>query len=152
MKIALISPSTKSLNDLSAILEQRSPAHTIERHEGGLSKLRQVAELEQPDVLIVEGMYHDPSELAPVEFVTTHYPHMILILLCSHHTSDFLIHAMRAGVREVLPSPVTKAALEAAVARAESKLGLRTTQRNGRILAFVSCKGGSGATFLAGNL
>jgi pilus assembly protein CpaE len=42
--------------------------------------------------------------------------------------------------------------LEAAIVRAESKLGLRVTQRNGRILAFVSCKGGSGSTFLATNL
>ncbi len=121
-------------------------------HEGGLSKLRTVAEQERPDIIIVEGLYHDASELAPVEFVTTHFPQMIVIMLCPHHTSDFLINAMRAGVREVLPSPVSKAALEAAMLRAESKLGLRAAQRSGRILAFVSCKGGSGATFLATNL
>ena len=150
MKIALISPSTKSLHDLSLMLER--PADKIVLHEGGLSKLRAVAEQERPDIIIVEGLYHDASELAPVEFVTTHFPQMIVIMLCPHHTSDFLINAMRAGVREVLPSPVSKAALEAAMLRAESKLGLRTAQRSGRILAFVSSKGGSGATFLATNL
>lgn len=152
MKIALISPSTKSLHDLSMMLERGDPPHTIVLHEGGLSKLRAVAEQERPDIIIVEGLYHDASELAPVEFVTTHFPQMIVIMLCPHQTSDFLIHAMRAGVREVLPSPVIKAALEAAVTRAESKLGLRAAQRNGRILAFVASKGGSGATFLATNL
>ena len=152
MKIALISPSTKSLHDLSLMLDRGSPANRIVLHEGGLSKLRAVAEQERPDVIIVEGLYHDASELAPVEFVTTHFPQMIVIMLCPHHTSDFLINAMRAGVREVLPSPVSKAALEAAILRAESKLGLRAAQRSGRILAFVSCKGGSGATFLATNL
>jgi len=152
MKIALISPSTKSLHDLSLMLDRGSPANRIVLHEGGLSKLRAVAEQERPDVIIVEGLYHDASELAPVEFVTTHFPQMIVIMLCPHHTSDFLINAMRAGVREVLPSPVSKAALEAAMLRAESKLGLRAVQRSGRILAFVSCKGGSGATFLATNL
>jgi pilus assembly protein CpaE len=52
----------------------------------------------------------------------------------------------------VLPSPASKDALEGAVSRAESKLGLRSAQRSGRILAFVSCKGGSGSTFLATNL
>jgi len=41
---------------------------------------------------------------------------------------------MRVGVREVLPSPVTKFALEAAVVRAESKLGLRAVQRSARIV------------------
>jgi pilus assembly protein CpaE len=73
-------------------------------------------------------------------------------MLCTQHSSEFLINAMRVGVREVLPSPASKVALEAAVARAESKLGLRSAQRSGRIVAFVSCKGGSGSTFLAANL
>lgn len=152
MKIAIISPSTKSLQDLSSMLEQSNPSRVIMRHEGGLSKLRNVAEQARPDVIIVEGLYHDGSELAPIEFVTTNYPQMIIIMLCSQHTTEFLINAMRVGVREVLPSPVTKAGLEAAIIRAESKLGLRAAQRSGRILAFVSCKGGSGSTFLATNL
>ena len=152
MKIALISPSTKSLQELSVILESSGPSTTVVRHEGGISKLRNVAEHERPDIIVVEGLYHDASELAPVEFVTTHYPQTIVIMLCPQHTSEFLINAMRAGVREVLPSPVSKPALEAAVMRAQSKLGLRTAQRSGRVLAFLSCKGGSGSTFLAANL
>jgi len=153
LKIALISPSTQSLSALSAMLERNNPANSVVCHEGGLSKLRTVAEQGRPDVIIVEGLYHDAGELAPVEFVTTHYPQMIVIMLCSaQHTPDFLINAMRAGVREVLPSPVTRVGLDAAIARAETKLGLRAAHRSGRILAFVSCKGGSGATFLATNL
>ena len=152
MKIALISPSTKSLNDLSLMLERSSPPVAVARHEGGISKLRNVAEQERPDVIIVEGLFHDASELAPVEFVTGHFPHMIVIMLCPQQTSEFLINAMRAGVREVLPSPVSKPALEAAIMRAEAKLGLRTAQRSARVLGFVSCKGGSGSTFLATNL
>jgi len=152
MKITLISPSAKSLQDLSTMLERGNAPRVITRHEGGISKLRTIAEQEQPDVIIVEGLCHDASELAPIEFVTTSYPQMIVIMLCTQHSSEFLIHAMRVGVREVLPSPVTKAALEAAVGRAETKKGLRSTQRSGRILAFASCKGGSGSTFLATNL
>ncbi|MDB5808462.1 MAG: Type secretion system ATPase TadZ/CpaE [Betaproteobacteria bacterium] len=152
MKIAVISPSTKSLHDLTMMLERGNPPVTLSRHEGGITKLRNVAEQDKPDVIIVEGMFHDASEMAPVEFVTAHYPHMIVIMLCPQHTSEFLINAMRAGVREVLPSPVSKPALEAAVMRAEAKLGLRSAQRSARVLAFVSCKGGSGSTFLATNL
>jgi pilus assembly protein CpaE len=152
LKIAIISPSTKSLQDVTAMLEQADPSRVVVRHEGGISRLRAVAEQEHPDVIIVEGLCHDPGELAPIEFVTTSYPQMIIIMLCTQNSSEFLINAMRVGVREVLPSPATKAALEAAINRAESKMGLRNIQRSGRILAFVPCKGGSGSTFLATNL
>jgi pilus assembly protein CpaE len=152
MKIAVISPSTKSLQDIASILERGNPSRFITRHEGGISKLRTVAEQDRPDVIIVEGLCHDAGDLAPIEFVTTSYPQMIVIMLCSQQTPEFLLNAMRVGVREVLPSPAGKEALEAAVTRAESKLGLRSAQRSGRILAFVPCKGGSGSTFLATNL
>lgn len=152
MKIAVISPSTKSLEDLSVMLEQGNPSRVVTCHEGGISRLRTLAEQKRPDVIIVEGLCHDGSELAPIEYVTSKYPQMIVIMLCSQQTSEILIGAMRVGVREVLPSPVTKFALEAAVVRAESKLGLRSVQRSARIVAFLSCKGGAGATFLATNL
>lgn len=152
MKIAVISPSSQSLQEISSILERGNPSRVLTRHQGGISKLRTLAEQEHPDVIIVEGLCHDASDLAPIEFVTTHYPQMIVIMLCSQQTSEFLINAMRVGVREVLPSPVDKVALEAAVIRAESKLGLRSTQCSARVIAFIPCKGGSGSTFLATNL
>ena len=152
MKITIISPSIRSLEDMSGMLEQGNPSRVVSCHEGGISRLRALAELESPDVIIVEGLCHDGSELAPIEYVTNRYPQMIVIMLCSQQAPEFLISAMRVGVREVLPSPVTKFALEAAVVRAESKLGLRAVQRSARIVAFLSCKGGAGATFLATNL
>jgi pilus assembly protein CpaE len=73
-------------------------------------------------------------------------------MLCSQQTPEFLINAMRAGVREVLPSPVQSASLGAALARAEAKLGLQSERCSARVLAFLSSKGGAGATFLATNL
>lgn len=152
MKIAVISPSAQSLQDMSVMLEQGNPSRIVTCHEGGISRLRTLAEQERTDVIIVEGLCHDGSELAPIEYATNRHPQMIVIMLCSQHSPEFLIRAMRVGVREVLPSPVTKLALEAAVARAESKLGLRTVQRSARVMAFLSCKGGAGATFLATNL
>ena len=66
------------------------------------------------------------------------------------------MRAMRAGVREVLPAPPTAEAVLAALRR---QLRKRTSARahaapctHGKVLAFVSCKGGSGATFIAANL
>jgi pilus assembly protein CpaE len=152
MKIVIISPSNQSLQDMRHMLEEANPSRVVSCHEGGISRVHTLADQAHPEVIIVEGFCRDGSELAPIELVTSKYPQMVIVLLCSQQTSEFLIHAMRVGVREVLPSPASRVGLEAAVARAESKLGLRTVQRTARILAFISSKGGAGSTFLATNL
>ena len=102
--------------------------------------------------MLVDGICCDTHELEHVEHVTTHHPSIAVILLCSTHTPEFLINSMRAGVREVLPSPVTAPALEAAVGRVAAKLKRAPARKAGKILAFMPCKGGAGATFLATNL
>lgn len=150
MKIALISPNKTHLQDMGRVLEAH--AHSVVLIEGGKSRMRSIAEQEQPDLMLVDGMCCDPNELIQVEYVTTHYPKIAVILLCSAQTPEFLINSMRMGVREVLPSPVTGDALHAAVARLAAKLSGARTKIPGKVLAFMPCKGGSGATFLATNV
>lgn len=150
MKIAVISPNKSHLQEMGLVLEAN--AHSAVLIDGGKSKMRVIAEQEQPDLMLVDGMCCDPHELVQVEYVTTHHPKIAVILLCATLTPEFLISAMRAGVREVLPSPVTTDALEATVTRIATKLTGGHGKRGGKILAFISCKGGSGATFLATNL
>ena len=150
MKIAVISPNKTHLQEMGRVLEAN--AHSAVLIDGGKSKMRVIAEQEQPDLMIVDGMCCDPHELVQVEYVTTHHPKIAVILLCATLTPEFLISAMRAGVREVLPSPVATDALEAAVNRIATKLTGGHGKRGGKILAFIPCKGGSGATFLATNL
>ena len=150
MKIAIISPNKAHLQEMGKVLQ--GTTHTVSLAEGGKTRMRSVAEQEQPDLMLVDGMCCDPNELALVEHVTTQHPAIAIVLLCASQTPEFLINSMRAGVREVLPSPAPAAALEAAVARVASKLqGLRAPS-TAKVLAFVPCKGGSGATFLATNL
>jgi pilus assembly protein CpaE len=150
MKIAIISPNKQHLQDLGKVLDAHS--HTVSLVEGGKSRMRAVAEQERPDLMLVDGMCCDPNELTLVEHVTTHHPGTAVILMCAQQTPEFLINSMRAGVREVLPSPVQPAALEAAVGRIAAKLrGLRAPA-TAKVYAFMPCKGGSGATFLATNL
>lgn len=153
MKIAVVSPSAKSLETIGGYLRDDAAARSILLVEGGMSKLRGIAEQQRPDLLIVEGMCRDVDDLGALEYVTMHHPETMLVMLCSNHTPEFLINAMRAGVKEVLPVPVTRDALRAAVTRMELKHGLVTQVRpGGEVLAFIACKGGSGATFLASNL
>jgi pilus assembly protein CpaE len=118
-----------------------------------MSKLRGIAEQQYPDVLIVEGMCRDVEELGPIEYVAAHHPETMVVMLCSNHTPEFLINAMRAGVKEVLPAPATREGLRAAIARMAAKRGAAARpSAGGQVLAFIACKGGSGATFLATNL
>ena len=150
MKVTVISPSRTHLEEIGRLLE--GGGHTAVLFEGGKSRMRDIAEREHPELMLVDGMCCDTAELAQVEHITTHHPSVAVILLCSIHTPDFLINSMRAGVREVLPSPVTAPALEAAVGRIAAKLSVSTVRKAGKILAFMPCKGGAGATFLASNL
>lgn len=150
MKIVIISPNKQHLQEMSRVLEDRS--HTVLLVDGGKTRMRSVAEQDQPDLMLVDGMCCDPNELLLVEHVTTHHPKVAVILLCATQSPEFLINSMRAGVREVLPSPVDPAALEAAVNRMAAKLQGTHNAATGKVLAFMPCKGGSGATFIATNL
>ena len=151
MKITIISPNTAHLREMAHVLQEQS--HQVQTFEGGKTRMPTIAEQEQPDLMIVDGMCCDPADLAPVEQVTTHHPRMAVVLLCAQQTPEFLLQSMRAGVREVLPSPPPPQALADAVQRLASKLQDSSPNRaQGQVMAFLPCKGGAGATFLATNL
>jgi pilus assembly protein CpaE len=150
MKIAVISPNKIQLNEIGKLLQ--AAAHATVLREGGKDQLRQVAEQEEPDLMLVDGICCEDGQLARIEDLTMRHPRMAVVLLCAACPPDFLINAMRAGVREVLPSPVAPADLAAAVNRIGNKLRSAQGRGAGKVLAFVPCKGGSGATFLATSL
>ena len=160
MKIALISPNPQHLRALQKSLETQG--HAVQTFEGGKSRMAQVAEEAHPDLMLVDGMCCDPHELTLVEQLTSAHPEIAVLLMCAMQTPEFLLQAMRVGVREVLPSPAPPEALEAAVTRAAIRMTARrrtaTGSNNsdgggsGQVIAFVPCKGGSGATFIATNL
>ena len=151
MKIAIISPSPGHLQEMAHAL-QAFP-HQVRTFEGGKTRMPTIAEQERPDLMVVDGMCCDPADLAPVEYVTTHHPRIAVVLLCAQQTPEFLLHSMRVGVREVLASPAPAQALQDAVARIGARLQDGAPQQPaGQVMAFVSSKGGSGATFLASNL
>ncbi len=153
MKISVISPNSASLQTIGAYLRSGDESRVLKLEEGGMGKVRVIADQEHPDVIIVDSMCRDLEELSVLDYVNTQHPGTAVVLLCANQTPDFLISAMRAGVREVVPSPVAKDALLNALSRIEQKLGAKKQPRQpGQVLAFIPCKGGSGATFLATNL
>jgi pilus assembly protein CpaE len=71
------------------------------------------------------------------------------MLLTADQSPELLIRAMRAGVREVLSLPIDHKAFNEALDRVVQKAS--AFRRQGKVISFISCKGGSGATFLAAN-
>src|SRR5437867_7727650 len=104
-----------------------------------------------PDVLISTLSSTDLDGLTRLGQMSVLHPGMAVIVLCEGHSADFLLQAMRVGVREVLPARPSKEALLQAVGRLRQTRELQA-RHAGQILAFISCKGGSGATFLATNV
>lgn len=104
-----------------------------------------------PDVLIVDDA--TPGCLEAVEALSLRTPGVETLLISGDASADFLMRAMRAGVREVIPANGSPDVLQAALTRVMHKRGKQEAapEHDGKAFAFLSCKGGSGATFLAAN-
>ena len=150
MKIAVVSKDEKHLLEIVKLLRERNPADDVFAVPGTLEKLTSMASLASPDVLVLDQPSVEGGDLERLERLGHLHPNLTFILLSQDQTPEFLIKAMRVGVREVLPSPVSANTLLPAMTRIADKVGDAKAQ--GKVLAFISCKGGSGATFLSTNL
>jgi pilus assembly protein CpaE len=151
VKIAVLSRDERHLIELARQLRARPGADEVDMIAGTPARLSVLADDAVPDALIVDQPRADEGELEQLERLGHLFPRMAFIVLSADLSQDFLLAAMRAGVREVLPAAPSAAALGQALDRIADKLGSQGAA-NGRVLAFISCKGGSGSTFLATNL
>jgi pilus assembly protein CpaE len=149
VKIAVVSRNEKHLLEIARLVRERSPGDELNLSAGSLERFSTAAGANMPELLLLDQP--QGGELARLEALAAAHPRMITMILTTEQTVEFMMEAMRAGVREVLPAPVAAATLFPALARAREKLE-QHEHVNGKVLAFVSCKGGSGATFLATNL
>ncbi|OIR17583.1 septum site-determining protein MinD [mine drainage metagenome] len=108
---------------------------------------------ESPDLVILNGHSLGIDQLAVLERFSHQNTNTSFIVLCENATPEFLIGAMRIGVKDVLSLPLVPKSLSTAVALIENKLNKTSTlQHIGKVITFIAGKGGSGATFLACNL
>jgi pilus assembly protein CpaE len=100
---------------------------------------------------MLDGSDAEENIMPLLEKFSTEFPQAALVLLIKNQTPEILLAAIRAGVREVLELPLQQSLFHAALDRIDEKL--QASKKNeGKILAFLSAKGGSGATFLSTNL
>lgn len=127
--------------------------HRLLTITGGMQQVVAVAEQEHPDLLLLESSEDESSVLQILGNVTARFPSLGVILFCPIQSPERLLEVMRVGVREALPSPPTRDALLGAINRFQQRIKQASMPvRSGKVLAFIPCKGGSGATFLATNL
>jgi pilus assembly protein CpaE len=153
LKIAMVSPDVSTLEQLRELLTGWDASLHLTAVRGGVEQIGRIAEQEHPDLVLVEGVRHDGDELAALERVTPRFPSMAVIMLSPNQSAEFLRHGMRIGLREILPLPIAREALLEGLGRIQQRLAVAAApKRKGKILSFIGCKGGSGATFLAANL
>ncbi len=150
--ITVISPSKEHLDEIVRGIGDFVPETKISLIEDALENIGTPPDNKGvQEILAVDCGEGKLSALEPVERLIKIYRNITFVLFCDRPSSDFLMQAMRSGVREVLPFPVDAEAIRDALTRIRSK-SIMDSSKNGKVLAFMSCKGGSGATFLATNL
>jgi pilus assembly protein CpaE len=154
MKAFLTSWSSEQLESLSTIVKSEGYefSQAVLRTRG--TSLASILENLSADVLIVDCSGDTQSQdIATLQLLIATNPNVVVLMLCTTRESDVLVAAMQAGVREVLPSPPSTADLTAALRRfsvRKKSIPIKVPP-HAKTIAFMSCKGGSGSTFLATN-
>jgi pilus assembly protein CpaE len=118
-----------------------------------------------PDIVAID-------DLSALESWLCQRPQLNVLLLSEDSSNALLMRAMRAGVREVMPLPLNPAELTQTLQRwnerarnstrpntatspassTASSSVPATSERPGRLVAFMGCKGGNGTSFVAANM
>ena len=154
LKLLLLAPTSEALAALPRQLPQGGERVETSSVVGGASQLATEIERFHPDLLVAELPDQPQDSIEEIERALLGSPSTSMILLSPNRSPEFLLKAMRAGVREVVPTPLADGELSRAYARL---MGRVTAQRGGsprlgRVLVFMPAKGGSGSTFIATNL
>ncbi|MDY0974440.1 AAA family ATPase [Massilia sp. CFBP9012] len=150
MRALLISRDSHLYAELASQGAARVPPLHLAATRASLREALDRPEPDAPQLVIVDASGLEPSESGLLERLGRQYPGSQLMLLTNQHQPDLLITAMRAGVRELLQLPLVHRAFHEAMDRIATAAGV-SSLREGKVLAFIACKGGSGATFISAN-
>jgi pilus assembly protein CpaE len=100
-----------------------------------------------PDVVLVDVREHR-NLLGVIPTIKRSHPSMGIAIICSSLDPALMLEAMRAGVNECVPEPVTQESVESAI----SRLLQQAAPTGGSVFAVIGAKGGVGATTIAVNL
>lgn len=121
---------------------------------GSAQTLANVLRRQMPEVVLLDMDESTEETMLQIEAALKIAPTTHAVLVSPDPSTALLTRAMRAGVREVLPAPMSTETLKLAIQHARGHLSLSKPQDNavGQVIALIPAKGGAGATFLAANL
>lgn len=134
---------------LQKLCAAMSPPITLVRDMPGMLRLDPVA-MTLPDLVFFDGRGEQGEVVASLERISARYQESMIVLMVPEQSPDLLIAAMRIGVREVVRFPLDFSELEMAIERIIQKRSEKVREE-GKVLSFISSKGGSGTTFVVVN-
>lgn len=143
--------------DAGRLAEIHRLSHLIGNYQAmplrdGLAQLAlHTVRLQMADVLVLELPVLGPAQMQGVRTLREQHPDLPCILVTPSPGTDLLIQAIRAGVSDVLAWPLEKTQFAEAMRRIEANHVPRARE-GAQMLAFLSCKGGTGTSFLAANV
>ena len=119
----------------------------------GENELRSIRQL-RPELIIMDLADDPEMGIRLASFLSESQPGQRFVAVGPHLEPQMLLSAMRAGVVDYLPRPVTAEAFQTAVERVRQLLGVGGKEASkvaGQLYAFYSPKGGAGTTTVATN-
>src|SRR5580765_56461 len=96
----------------------------------------------QPAVLVVD-LREQPEFPPELTLIKRQHPTTCVLLVVPALDPTLMLEAMRAGVNEIIPDPISDSELHTAIKRLA---GSQTPAIRGEVFAFVGAKGGVGTT------
>jgi pilus assembly protein CpaE len=153
LKLSLLATHASDLQRLNANVPTGGAPINVTSTSGDQQTLLAEISRSKPNVVVADFSAMTASQLLGLESIIRSLPNTSFILLAENRTPEFLLNAMRVGVREVIPTPLINGELKEAVTRQIERYSVASGSSTiGSTLAFVSAKGGSGATLIATSL
>lgn len=151
MRVLAVAPDRRNLEEVRKLTTGMEAITELTGHEGTLAGLTNLPVKGEPDVLVLDCRQQPMEGLADLERLLAFYPRLKVVLIVDRDSPELLLRALRLGVREVIKAPLSREDIQAAFQHLRQE-NRAVAGGEGKVLAFMSCKGGSGASFLATNL
>jgi pilus assembly protein CpaE len=153
IKVSVVAPSPTAVQVMARDMAVTNVQADVQSQVGSINAVCMEVLQGRPDLMVAELPAIGVDDLQMLGGALNSQPGTSVILLTADRSQATLLSAMRAGIREVVHTPLANGEFKAAYGRQiERLLSQREgAQSEGQVIAFMPVKGGSGATFLATN-